>query len=616
MYRRSRFTPRLAFIAPIAAIALVLLAPIAAHAQSYVIGSSNTASADPPIPRPDTTPCVVNLFTNFEFDNFNNMPFTYTPPASCPGPWSKVVLTGDYYITPGIQYDRTSQIFLNGVDIYFGTTPEPTSATVNDPWHFENDLTDYSSMFTTTQDGYASLGNEVDDTHTGIIYGTVNVYFYPVDSSYPAPTTADVVYALPAGGGATIVNDSSPGFNTTLTLPTNMNHMYLDVVSQSQNEEEQWFYCLPNDIAGDFYDCGNTNFRETDITIDGNPAGIAPVSPWIYTGGLDPYLWFPIPGNQTLNLKAYRVDLSPFAGALSDGNQHTIGVSVFNAFEYFTETASLLVYEDHGTTNTGGSVTVNTLSAPDPYIDENINEDQYGDLYGTVVTTSERTYSISGTVNGSTGVITNSVLGAQNFSNNTYLYDGEVQYTQNVAMSSTVKQTSTSAGQTSNSQWSFPFVLLLTETLDPDTGNITQVTTSNQTYSTSQPPPLGLFGPGGTSGTSQQNIVNAADTLLLIYEDGGYYIGGNSGQSASQQYYAAYGPSNCYYQQIAAANNALTSFSGRAGCADSPNATSDVAHKVKAVNQKAQKKPTLVVTRIAGPLVKKAHPAKKAAAVK
>ena len=86
--------------------------------------------------------------------------------------------------------------------------------------------------------------------------------------------------------------------------------------------------------------CGNTAFRQVDVSIDGKPAGVAPVFPWIYTGGVDPGLWIPIPGVQTLNLLPYRVDLTPFAGVLSDGQQHTVGVTVFNAFEYFSTVAT------------------------------------------------------------------------------------------------------------------------------------------------------------------------------------------------------------------------------------------------------------------------------------
>ena len=56
-------------------------------------------------------------------------------------------------------------------------------------------------------------------------------------------------------------------------------------------------------------------FREAEVSIDGTPAGVAPVYPWIFTGGIDPFLWQPIPGVHTLNFEPYRVDLTPFAGS-------------------------------------------------------------------------------------------------------------------------------------------------------------------------------------------------------------------------------------------------------------------------------------------------------------
>ena len=63
-----------------------VLVPLASASGPYVIGSANTVSADPNVIRPSTTPCVVQLFSNAEFDNFNPYSFPYTPPADCPGP--------------------------------------------------------------------------------------------------------------------------------------------------------------------------------------------------------------------------------------------------------------------------------------------------------------------------------------------------------------------------------------------------------------------------------------------------------------------------------------------------------------------------------------------------
>ncbi|MFZ0808724.1 MAG: hypothetical protein WAN03_21190, partial [Candidatus Sulfotelmatobacter sp.] len=61
------------------AVLILLLAitviPVAFADGPYVIGSGNTVTADPNIPRPSTTPCIVQLMSNAEFDNFNAVPF-------------------------------------------------------------------------------------------------------------------------------------------------------------------------------------------------------------------------------------------------------------------------------------------------------------------------------------------------------------------------------------------------------------------------------------------------------------------------------------------------------------------------------------------------------------
>ena len=45
----------------IAAVLCVLAA--VSSAQNFVIGSSNTVTADPPVPRPGVKPCVESLFS-------------------------------------------------------------------------------------------------------------------------------------------------------------------------------------------------------------------------------------------------------------------------------------------------------------------------------------------------------------------------------------------------------------------------------------------------------------------------------------------------------------------------------------------------------------------------
>ena len=74
----------------------------------------------------------------------------------------------------------------------------------------------------------------------------------------------------------------------------------------------------------------------------------------------------------TLNFEPYRVDLTPFAGVLSDGQPHTVAVNVYNADGYFSATATLLLYLDAGSSQVTGAVTSNTIGQPNPVIHENI----------------------------------------------------------------------------------------------------------------------------------------------------------------------------------------------------------------------------------------------------
>ncbi len=75
-------------------LAGIILSAITSYSQvipapGLQIGSANTATADPTVPRPNTTPCTVTLFTNIPFADFTSKFFTFTPPSACPGPWAK-----------------------------------------------------------------------------------------------------------------------------------------------------------------------------------------------------------------------------------------------------------------------------------------------------------------------------------------------------------------------------------------------------------------------------------------------------------------------------------------------------------------------------------------------
>ncbi|MGA7398758.1 MAG: peptide-N4-asparagine amidase [Candidatus Sulfotelmatobacter sp.] len=536
----------------------VILVPCVFASGPYVIGSANTVTADPLVTRPSTTPCVVQLFSDASFFDFNVENFSYAPPSGCPGPWAKVVLESDINLNAGIQYDRTANFWLGPVNIYFGTTSEP-SPSEGPSWHIESDLTDYSSIFYTAQSGQADIGNTLCCGLTSTIYASASLEFYPLAEGQTAPVAADQVLALSAGpsGGTVALTTGSSTLSGTFTFPTNVESAYLDVYAQGQSGDEFWYTCVPNDVATELESCTNTGFRETEVTIDGQAAGVAPVFPWIFTGGIDPFLWFPIPGVQTLNFTPYRVNLTPFAGLLSNGQQHTVSLSVYNADSYFSASASLLLYLDSGSAQTTGAVTEDTLTGPSPVVTENVNV-QPTYIRGTVNVSSKRNFVISGYVNTSKGKVTTKVAQTANFVNHQSFNITGSKYVQNITQNTTLNSNTTvtqkgvSAVITSQ-DFTFPLTVDISEVFLSN-GNINQTTNANQTYQ-------------DTTSTTQSGAVtyssflkNAGQHVDTLEFDSSFNLLGNTGQSSAQQYDYFDSTGAVYNCAIAAAANALTGF--------------------------------------------------------
>lgn len=535
-------------------------------AQNFQIGSSNTVTADPPVSRPDAKPCIVSLFSGLQFVNFNVPTYQYTPPSGCPAPWQKVVFTADFSVTAGRQFDRTAIVDMGFVNLYFGTTAEPRQ-NLAPSWHVERDVTDYSALFTNPQSGSVILGNIVNSTYTGIISGSAALEFYPADEHGSSRRVADAVVPLRQSNASAGFNEpallfrSTDQLASTLILPSNVERAYLDVITQSQIGDEFWYSCVPNEVTTELQSCGNTAFREGEVSIDGQPAGVAPVYPWIYTGGVDPFFWEPIPGVQTMNFVPYRVDLTPFAGILSNGQPHTVALSVFNANNYFSATATLLLYLDHGSTQVTGTVTKNTLgSGPSPSVNENLTTDASGDVSGSVTTNSLRSFRVAGYVNTSHGRVNTDIRQKVNFNNVQNFTINATTYTQGITQNTQIQSTvTTNDGREPGvvrESFTYPLTLNYTLTFNAD-GSITQNGLVSQELDHDFVSPL--------RESRVRNIVRSVDVLDL---NSSFQITGNSGQHSSQSYNSFDSEGGAYNCVLKAKNNALTFASEGCGAPD------------------------------------------------
>jgi hypothetical protein len=430
-------------------------------------------------------------------------------------------------------------------------------------------VTDLSAIFHSPQTGEANIGNFVGVsggvTYNGIIYANAALEFYPASREDGAPRVPDIVVPVNGSGGdAGTLNTTTDRITQTLNLPTNVERVVLDVIAQSQSNDEFWYFCVPNDQTGNLESCGNTAFRETEVFIDGQPAGVAPVYPWIYTGGIDPFLWEPIPGVQTLDFKPYRVDLTPFAGLLSDGNSHTVSVGVFNADSYFLATANLLAFTDHNKKEVTGGIISNTLSAaPTPVVTENISAGSGGTFTGSVAVASNRKFAIRGYVNTSHGRVETTVEQSVAFLSNQQFNVGPTTDIQNAQQTSTLDSTTTTKDaffvNTTEQHFSYPLTIDFSFQVNPD-GTETQATTVAQKDLVSESKSLNGF---RFYDSNLSNEVNATDTLNITSSG---TLAGNSGSKTTQTYSTNDSLGNCYSRTITAVAQALTAVEDGKGC--------------------------------------------------
>jgi hypothetical protein len=527
-----------------------------AEASKGDIGSANTVTADAPVSRPNESPCVDRLFVNATFAQYAGVPFSYKPPAGCPGPFTKIVFNGDFSVSAGVQFDRTASIQLGDVPIYFGTTAEPGS-TLSPSWHVERDVTEDAALFAAPQIGEADIFNIVNSTYTGVISGTAYLQFYPARGPFKAADTPQLVLPFPGvAGGPQHLNAGTSVLSATYALPANVDGAYFEVYAQSQQTDEQYFLCAPNDVAADLFTCGNTAFRETEVSIDGTPAGVAPIFPWIFTGGLDPYLWFPIPGVQTLEFKPYHVDLTPFAALLSNGKPHTVAISVDNADNYFQAIATFYAFQDPGSKHVTGALTRDTLSAtPNVSVKEKFTG-QPPALDGTALVTNTRPYEIDGYVNTSKGKVSTAVSSTVYFGNQ-QVYSNESDTTGKTVVSQSTYATTQvitqgrGVDELERSVIAFPLSLSLDIELD-STGTGTQVTSIDQQFVALHT----MVGSKGNSMSYESNEVSPTDTLDILDDE---YITGNANMSSAQTYEAFDSTGLCYAQTIRATSNVLSS---------------------------------------------------------
>jgi hypothetical protein len=523
-------------------------------------GYQDPVTALPPISAPDTPHCTVTVMQH-DFANSYGQPYTgtVTPPADCPGPWSKVVLDWSGSIA-GRQYDRLAGVWIGGAEVLRTSTPEPDDDGIT--WHVEKDITSFTPVLRSPQPLVADLGNIVNSTYTGTYHMTMTLTYYRTDGRHPAPAVADEVLPL-SGSDSPGWYSLSPGASASksVVFPRNLVNARLEVYARGGGCDEQWFDAVPNDLASQDPDylCGGGPYREVQVSVDGRPAGLAQPYPVVYSGGIVPTLWRPIPAVDQFLTLPYDIDLTPFAGELVDGRAHTITITPYGAADVWTVDGTLFLNTDHHRSRTSGALTDDTLStAPNPSTTQQPGSDGATQVH----VSARRDWYTQGYLDTSGGRLTTRVEQHLAYTNDDTVADGGRQ--QDVAQrdsGATTVTTTTAPGhgnghgvtRATRQARSYPIDVHMSIPLYTDGNNYDLEGSVRQQRVLSDSARSGPAGPWRTAAFTD-DTVNATGVLA---RDGGAVVSADG--SSTEHYRGTTDTGGCYDRTLSAEHGWLTS---------------------------------------------------------
>lgn len=337
-------------------------------------------AATPPRTNFEGYSCKQTL-VEYEFANSYGTPFVgfYSPPpANCSFTTTIFNLS---VASKGQQYDRLATLFFGDVEIWRTSTAMPIAEGIY--WDFQKDMSIFDTLLREEQKIILDLGNVVD----GILYtGTYNVTlealyfddvytqgFHPAELIYPisnlsASENKSSVFSLPDDSGS-----------VTLSLPRNIKTAVVSLMSSGNGEEEFWYTNVPTEYLDTFGSdsllYGYSPFREVQLLIDDQLAGVSWPFPILFSGGVDPGLWRPVVGIDTFDLPSFEIDVTPWLSLLCDGEAHTFKIQVVaydssaadgigTVGQNWYVTGSLFVWLDDTVNQTIAGTVSSNISAP------------------------------------------------------------------------------------------------------------------------------------------------------------------------------------------------------------------------------------------------------------
>ncbi|KAJ4396671.1 hypothetical protein N0V93_000892 [Gnomoniopsis smithogilvyi] len=351
-------------------------------------------------------------------------------------------------VSEGRQFDRLALMYFNDTEVWRTSTAEPTTAP-GIRWTYLKDMTEYLSLWNSPQKLIFDLGNLITDVYTGDFNTTLTATFFLDDSVDVATASpADLIIPISARQSASdgVSQFTLPADNATNTIafPQNVKRAVFSVSANGQSTEEFWWSnVLQSDVsafaatAGTFY--GYSPWREVQVFIDGQLAGVDWPFPVIFTGGVVPSLHRPIVGPDAFDLKEHEIDITPWLGVLCDGANHTFTIYVAGLLDNggseatitqtvgssWYVTGKIFVWLDSDADSiTTGTAPVISAGEPEITVSQSLTTSANGTVNETLTydTAVSRSYSVSATITSQNSSSTVGWTQSLSYSNKGYVW--------------------------------------------------------------------------------------------------------------------------------------------------------------------------------------------------
>ncbi len=253
-----------------------------------------------PLVDPVTVPVFVNALSNNISDSKYPMIINTVRVELPRGEFSKILARVEVSVEsiipgrPGVNYDRPLWVFIEGIPLVVGTTAQKSNyVVVVDVTHLYPLLVNSVREFTLLMRNWIMPEKGL----TGYFKVNITLLYYP---GKQPDNTPDIIIPIWSTGREWITIDSSkPTLTWTITLPTNTTQAYLYLYLEGASREEFWWMSTP--------------IERLVITSSNNTTiAVTQPFPFIYTGGIIPYFWHPVPAINTYAFHPLIIDITPY----------------------------------------------------------------------------------------------------------------------------------------------------------------------------------------------------------------------------------------------------------------------------------------------------------------